>query len=63
MGGKAIPEILEPVRCPHLLAVERVFNRKALPPAPEKSPPFAIEAVEGPFKLIPHEFSPHGLKA
>ncbi len=36
---------------------------RALPRAPEKSLPFAIEALEGPLELIPHELSPDGLKA
>jgi hypothetical protein len=35
----------------------------ALPRAPEKGLPFAIEALEGPLELVPHELSPYGLKA
>jgi hypothetical protein len=36
---------------------------RALPRAPEKSLPFAIEDLEGPLEPIPDEFSPEELKA
>jgi hypothetical protein len=36
---------------------------RALPCAPEKSLPFAIEDLEGPLELIPDESSPERLKA
>src|SRR6267143_2000310 len=36
---------------------------RALPRAPEMSLPFAIEVLEGPLELVPHELSPDGLKA
>jgi len=40
----------------------RLRSQGPYPRAPEKSLPFAIEALEGPLELVPHELSPEGLK-